>query len=127
MYDKIQRKFISNWNELELNPSLKCLEFSKQLSSLEEKKYRPSNVGVKEQTNPAVVKVLENRKRILEHQIEFQNQKIEQLVPVLEERRHSLKNQLTKRGQVLDLIDADCESMKTVEEQIATVNLFLEN
>lgn len=127
LYDKIQRKFITNWNELELNPSLKCLEFSKKLSKIEEKKWRPSNVRAEEQANPAVAKVLENRKRILEHQIEFQNQKIEQLVPILEERRHILKNQVSKREHVLALMEGDREKMKTVEEQIVNVNLFLKN
>lgn len=113
---------MTNWNELELDTSLNHLEFSKKLAKKAEKEWRPTNKKVEEQVNPAVLKMLEKRKSFLEHQTEFQNQNIEQLVPMLEERRLIIKNQAAERKKMLILIAADHEKMKTLRDQTAYIN-----
>lgn len=121
LYKNIEHSFLSNWTELEFDESLILLEASKAATQNEEKKWRPTNVPVREQICPHVVKTHQKNKKMLNAIIKNQNKDIETLVLEIEELRSRFKKRVDKLELLLAEIAADREKFKDAEQHIKKI------
>lgn len=120
--EKIHKKFNAAWDDMDLSPRLEELKAAKESAVSNEKQKRPSDVEVEDQVRVVVFKKLMKRKQILEGQIKYQNQLLEEnLVPSIEEARAELRGKMHRRQSILSKIDDDEENIKRIEQKLKEV------
>lgn len=77
LYEKIEKRFTTMWEDLDMNSNLAFLEVSKiESATYGPSEWRPAGVSAEDQVRPHIIRALAKKKKILQEQIALQESQI---------------------------------------------------
>jgi hypothetical protein len=116
--DEIKKTFVANWDESELSNSIMQLEYSKSLVTNNDKKWRPTGKSAEEQTRVLRIKKLMERKKVLENQLKFQQQRIDEYVDEITKNREVINDQIIDEQNTKEEVELDDEVLNRIQQHI---------